>query len=271
MTSQQDLAELFRALHTSGSPLLLANAWDPSSARLVADAGAAAVATTSAGVAWGLGAADGKRVEVEQVVALTARIAAAVEVPVSADIESGFGADASSVGETVARIIAIGAVGINIKDAHTEPVSPLRPAAEQAERIAAARSAADQSGVPLYINARIDTYLLGVGGLGETLTRARAYLDAGADGVFVPGVTDLATVAALAVGVDAPLNVLAGPGAPAVAELAKAGAARISLGSSVAEAAYAVVRRAADELFTAGTYDALADGVDYGELNGLMR
>jgi 2-methylisocitrate lyase-like PEP mutase family enzyme len=275
MTSQQDLAQLFRSLHTPGSPLLLANAWDLGSARLVADCGARAVATTSAGVAWGLGTADGNKLDVDETVALVSRIAAAVDVPVSADIESGFGADASGVARTVARIIAAGAVGVNIEDSHTEPVSPLRPTAEQAERIAATRAAADAAGVPLFVNARIDTYFRGVGDpaecLDETLTRARAYVDAGADGVFVPYVTDLAVVAKLAEGVGVPLNILAGPGAPSVAELAKAGAARISLGSSMASAAYGVVRRATRELFTAGTYGALADGVGYAELNTLMQ
>ncbi|SEM14141.1 isocitrate lyase/PEP mutase family protein [Streptacidiphilus jiangxiensis] len=275
MTSQQDLAQLFRSLHTPGSPLLLANAWDLASARLVADAGARALATTSAGVAWGLGTADGNQVDVDQVVALVTRIAAAVDVPVSADIESGFGADPAGVAGTVTRIVAAGAVGVNIEDAHSEPVSPLRPTAEQAARIAAARAAADASGVPLFVNARVDTYLLGVGDpatrLRETLTRARAYVDAGADGVFVPGVTELAVVAELAEAIDAPLNVLAGPGAPSAAELAKAGAARISLGSSMASAAYGVVQRATRELLTSGTYEAIADGVGYGELNALMQ
>jgi 2-methylisocitrate lyase-like PEP mutase family enzyme len=276
MTSQEDRARLFRSFHSAETPLLLANAWDPASARLVEQAGARAVATTSAGVAWGLGAADGNRVDVEQVIALTARIVAAVHVPVSVDLESGFGADAAAVGETVRRVIAAGAVGVNIEDAHTEPVSPLRPAGEQAARIAAVCGAGEAAGVPLFVNARIDTYLLGVGDeagrLRETLDRARVYLDAGADGIFVPGVTDPVVVAALAEGIDgAPLNILTGPGAPAVAELAKAGAARISLGSAVAQAAYAVVRRATRELETDGTYSALADALTYAEFNGLMR
>ena len=275
MTTQDDRARLFRSLHDPLSPLALANAWDAASARLVEAAGATAIATTSAGVAWGLGAADGNRLDRDQAVALIARVVAAVDIPVSADIESGFGDTAAEVGRTVGLVIAAGAVGINIEDAHTEPVSPLRPTGEQAERIAAARTAADAAGVALFINARVDTYLRQVGDaagrLPETLDRARAYLDAGADGVFVPGVTDPATVAALAAGIDAPVNILVGPGAPNVAELSKLGVARVSLGSWLAEAAYAVVRRAAEELVNDGTYTALGQSLGYQELNTLMQ
>jgi 2-methylisocitrate lyase-like PEP mutase family enzyme len=275
MTTQDDRARLFRSLHDPLSPLALANVWDAASARLVEAAGAAALATTSAGVAWGLGAADGNRLDRDQAVALVARVVTAVDIPVSADIESGFGDTAADVGRTVCLVVAAGAVGVNIEDAHTEPVSPLRPTGEQAERIAAARAAADAAGVALYINARVDTYLRGVGDadgrLPETLARARAYLDAGADGVFVPGVTDPATVAALTAGIDAPVNILAGPGAPSVAELSKLGVARVSLGSALAQAAYAVVRRAAEELVNDGTYTTVEQALDYQELNTLMR
>ena len=275
MTTQDDRARLFRALHDPLSPLALANVWDVAGARLVEAAGAAAIATTSAGVAWGLGAADGNRLDRDQAVALIARVVAAVDVPVSADIESGFGDTAAEVGRTVGLVIAAGAIGVNIEDAHTTALSPLRPTGEQAERIAAARAAADAAGVALFINARVDTYLRGVGDeagrLPETLDRARAYLDAGADGVFVPGVTDPATVAALTAGIDAPVNILVGPGAPAVAELSKLGVARVSLGSWLAEAAYAVVRRGAEELVNSGTYTTLDQSLGYQELNGLMR
>ncbi|WP_319460907.1 isocitrate lyase/phosphoenolpyruvate mutase family protein, partial [Micromonospora sp. RTP1Z1] len=148
---------------------------------------------------------------------------------------------------------------------------PLREMADQCARLAAVREAAERAGVPLYVNARIDTFLRGVGGVDETVARAHAYLAAGADGIFVPGTVDPETVAALVAAIPAPLNVLAGPGAPAVPELARLGVARISLGSAVAEAAYAVARRAAEEAYGAGTYDALAGAFDYGALNALMR
>ncbi|MFD8087681.1 isocitrate lyase/phosphoenolpyruvate mutase family protein [Kitasatospora sp. NPDC059722] len=275
MTSQRDSAELFHALHTPAAPLALANAWDAASARLVEAAGARAVATTSAGVAWGLGAADGNRLDRDQAIALIGRVVDAVSVPVTADIESGFGATPAEVADTVARVVAAGAVGINIEDGFPVGGSVLRPVADQCERLAAARAAADEADVRLYVNARVDTYLFGAGPeetrLQETLDRARAYLDAGASGIFVPGVTGVDVVAALAAGIPAPLNILAGPGAPSVAELSKLGVARVSLGSAVAEAAYAVVRRVAAELAATGTYTGLTDAVDYGEFNALMR
>ncbi|QIB42499.1 isocitrate lyase/PEP mutase family protein [Streptomyces aureoverticillatus] len=272
---QSATATAFRALHTPGTPLVLPNAWDIASARIVEAAGAAAVATTSAGLAWALGAADGDRLTRDRALAAVSGIAAAVDVPVTADIESGYAADAVGVADTVRAALAGGVVGVNIEDALYGADQPLRATAEQAERIAAARGAADAAGVPLFLNARIDTYLRGVGEgpdarLAQTLERAAAFLAAGADGVFVPGAVDPATVKALVEGVDGPVNVMAGPGAPSVAELAGLGVARVSVGSGIAQAAHALVREAARELLTEGTYGTLAGGLDYGELNGLL-
>ncbi|MFE1312959.1 isocitrate lyase/phosphoenolpyruvate mutase family protein [Streptomyces sp. NPDC058755] len=274
MTLQHPLADsalAFRALHVPGRPLVLPNAWDPVSAAVVVEAGAAAVATTSAGLAWALGTADGDRLDRDRAVAAVARIVDAVRVPVTADIEGGYAEDAAGVADTVRAVIAAGAVGVNIEDArHEAGGEPLREVAEQAERIAAARAAADTAGLPLFVNARIDTFLRGAGGVDLTLERAAAFLAAGADGIFVPGAVDPETVKALVAGVDGPLNVLVGPGAQTVAELAALGVARISAGSSLAEAAHALVRRAARELLREGTYGALAGGLDYGGLNALL-
>ncbi|MGY0005437.1 isocitrate lyase/PEP mutase family protein [Micromonospora sp. I033] len=261
----------FRSLHVAGEPLVLVNAWDAASARIVAAAGARAVATTSAGVAWSRGVPDGDALGRETAVDVVRRVAAAVPLPVTADIESGYGDTTDDVAATVAAVLSAGAVGVNVEDAWHAGGAPLRPVEEQSARLAAVRSAADRAGIPLYVNARVDTFLRGAGGVAETVARAEAYLAAGADGIFVPGVVDPDTVAALVAAIPAPLNVLAGPGAPPVGELAKLGVARVSLGSSVAEAAYAVARRAAEEAFTAGTYGALADALDYGTLNDLMR
>lgn len=271
MTDQQTRARLFHTLHTDDRPLVLVNAWDVASARIVEAAGARAIATTSAGVAWSLGAPDGDVLGRDLAVELVTRIVAAVSVPVTADIESGFGATPADVADTVRAVLAAGAVGINIEDALHDGGGPLRDVDDQCVRLAAARAAAIEVGVPLFVNARVDTFLRGVGGVEETVARAVAYLAAGADGVFVPGVTDAGTTAALAAAVPAPLNVLAGPGAPPVPELGKLGVARVSLGSSVAEAAYAVVRRAADEALGAGGYSALTDALDYATVNALMR
>ncbi|WP_420309988.1 isocitrate lyase/PEP mutase family protein [Streptomyces sp. YS-B37] len=274
MTNQntlRDRALAFRALHVPGRPLVLPNAWDAASARIVEDTGAAAVATTSAGVAWALGVPDGDLLGRERAVAAVARIAGSVAVPVSADIESGFAEDPAGVADTVRAVLAAGAVGVNIEDALYGGEGVLRPVAEQAERIAAAREAADAEGVPLFVNARIDTFLRGAGGVDATLERAAAFRAAGADGIFVPGTVEPGTVKELAEGIDAPLNVLVGPGAPPVAELAALGVARVSAGSSVALAAYAVVRRAARELLDTGTYGEQTGGLGYGELNSLLE
>ena len=282
MTNQNTLSDralAFRALHVPGRPLILPNAWDAASARIVEDAGASAVATTSAGLAWALGVADGDRLDRERALEAVARITATVAVPVSADIESGFAKDPAGVADTVRAVLAAGAVGVNIEDAlYGAEVDDaayggegvLRPVAEQAERIAAAREAADAEGVPLFVNARIDTFLRGVGGVDATLERAAAFRAAGADGIFVPGAVEPGTVKELADGIDAPLNVLVGPGAPPVAELAALGVARVSAGSGIALAAYAVVRRAARELLDTGTYGAQTGGLGYGELNSLL-
>jgi 2-methylisocitrate lyase-like PEP mutase family enzyme len=256
--------DAFRALHQPGTPLLLANAWDVATARLAEQAGSAAVATTSAGVAWSLGAADGGVLDRDRAVALVTPVVGAVSV--TADIEGGFADDAAGVAETIRLVVAAGAAGVNLEDSDRVGPALLLPVDEAARRIAAARDAA---GAGLFINARVDTFLRG-GDVADALTRARAYVAAGADGVFVPGTADPTVIAELVGGVDAPLNILAGPGSPTVAELAELGVARVSLGSSVAEAAYAVMRRATEELLAKGTYDTLAGAVSYGELNRLL-
>ncbi|MFC5027798.1 isocitrate lyase/PEP mutase family protein [Streptomyces sp. DSM 41987] len=270
----RDKAQLLHSLHTADRPLALANAWDVASARIIEEAGAAAVATTSCGVAWSLGYADGDRLPRELALALIGRVAAGVGVPVSADIESGFADDAAGVAETVRGVLAAGAGGINIEDALVNGPEPLRTLAEQVERIAAARKAADEAGVPLFINARTDVYLGAVGApesrLGVALDRAAAFIEAGADGIFVPGVTDLAVVAELAKGIAAPLNILTGPGGPSVAELGGAGAARVSIGGRMAEAAYGVVRQEAREFLTDGTCTPVVEGPGYGEMQALF-
>ncbi|AEW94532.1 MULTISPECIES: isocitrate lyase/PEP mutase family protein [Streptomycetaceae] len=270
-----DRARLFHSLHTGGSVLALPNAWDAGSARIIEDAGATAIATTSSGVAWALGAADGGHVDPALVADVVARITAVVSVPVTVDIEDGYGADPAGVAATVRAVLAAGGVGVNIEDSRRDPADPLRPVAEQAERITAARQAADAAGVPLYVNARCDVMLRRVGDpagrLDATVERARAYLAAGADGIFVPGTTDPATVRRLADAIDAPLNVLSGPGDPSVPELAAAGAARVSIGGAIPEAVYALTRRAVRELLTDGTCGTVADALAYPELNALFR
>jgi 2-methylisocitrate lyase-like PEP mutase family enzyme len=253
----------FAALHKPGDPLLLPNAWDAGSASVIAAAGAPAIATTSSGVAWSLGLRDGVSaggLDADMVAAVIARIVAAVDVPVSADIEAGY----ADVAQTVAAVAAAGAVGVNLEDRASAGV--LRSPAEQAGRIAAARLA----GPSVWINARTDVFLGGSADLAEALDRSAAYAAAGADSLFVPGLLDLDALAEIAAG-PLPVAAMVWPGAPTVAELAAVGVARISLGSSIAQAAYAVAARAATEMLTEGTYDASAGGIDYGTMNAPRR
>ncbi|WP_089153880.1 isocitrate lyase/PEP mutase family protein [Micromonospora sp. NBS 11-29] len=271
MNEQQTRAQHFRSLHLPGEPLILVNVWDAASARIVAAAGAHAIATTSAGVAWSRGAPDGDALGRDAAVDVIRLVAAAVRLPVTADVEAGYGDTPDDVATTISAVLAAGAVGVNVEDGRHDGGEPLRPVDEQCARLAAVRSAADRAGVPLYLNARVDTFLRRAGGVPETVARAEAYLAAGADGIFVPGTVDPSTVAALVAAIPAPLNVMVRAGGPPVAELARLGVARVSLGPTVAEAAYAVAQRAAAEAFGAGTYDAVADALDFGTLNALMR
>ena len=255
-------AALFAGLHTPGKPLLLPNAWDVASAVMIAAAGAKAIATTSAGVAWSLGVPDGGGLGADRAAAAVARIVTAVDVPVSADIEAGY----EDLAATVSAVLQAGAVGVNIEDTQA---GVLLSSAEQAERLRQARAAADGAGLRPWINARTDVFLTGSGQLGEALARSAAYAEAGADSLFVPGLVDPAGIAELAAG-PLPVAVMAWPGAPSAAELAAAGAARISLGSAIAQAAFGVAARAAAELLADGTYDSVADSVDYRTMNDAL-
>ncbi|WP_055596748.1 isocitrate lyase/phosphoenolpyruvate mutase family protein, partial [Streptomyces hirsutus] len=233
-----------------------------------------AIATTSGGVAWSLGRGDGEQATRDEMLAAAARIAAAVDVPVTVDVESGYGAAPAEVARTVAAVVAAGAVGINLEDSRAAG-GPLFTPEEQAGRIAAARTAATEAGLPeLVINARTDVYLFGIGEesgrLDDVLARAAAYAEAGADGIFVPGLLDLAVLGDLSARSPLPVNAMAGPGGPSVAELAKVGVRRVSVGTGMAQAAYTAARRATLELLESGTYDALDDSLDFFQMNGLF-
>jgi len=255
-------AELFAALHRPGDPLLLPNAWDVASAVMIVAAGAKAIATTSAGVAWSFGVPDGGGLGAERAAVAVARIVAAVDVPVSADIEAGY----EDLAATVSAVLQAGAVGVNIEDSQA---GVLLSPAEQAGRLHQARAVADGAGLRPWINARTDVFLTGSGQLGEALARSAAYAEAGADSLFVPGLVDPAGIAVLAAG-PLPVAVMAWPGAPSAAEFAAAGAARISLGSAIAQAAFRVAARAAAELLADGTYDSIADSIDYRTMNDAL-
>ena len=213
-------AAALRALHVPGDPLVLPNAWDAATAKVVAEAGFPAVATTSSGVAEALGYEDGEQTPVEEMLAAVARVARVVGVPVTADMEAGYGLPDAELAE---RLAATGAVGLNLEDTDHARKPALAPMAAHAGRIAAVKAAAD-----LVLNARIDVHLRG-GDTAEALERARAYAAAGADSVYPIGVADEATIEAF-VATGIPVNILLRPGAPDIARLAELGVARISLG-----------------------------------------
>ncbi len=268
---QRAKAETFRALHSEGI-FVLPNSWDAGSAVMIAAAGAQAIATTSAGVSWSLGKPDGERLSRTEMIDVIARIAAAVDLPVSGDVEGGYGDDPEAVAATVRAVIAAGAVGINLEDSRSSD-GMLHDAEAQAARIRAGRAAAAEAGLPgLVINARTDVFLFGIGEpagrLDDVLGRAAAYADAGADSLFVPGLLDLDTLSELTSKVSLPVNVMAGPGAPDVNALRAAGVRRVSVGQVISQAAYSLARRAAVEVLTAGTYDQLAGADDFGSING---
>jgi 2-methylisocitrate lyase-like PEP mutase family enzyme len=276
MTSDQlAKAAQFRALHANGV-FVLPNAWDSASAAMIAAAGAPVVATTSAGMSWALGRSDGQGLTRDEMVAAIERIVSTVgELPVSVDIEGGYGPAPQDVADTVTRVIAAGAVGANIEDSQA-PGGPLFEAAAQAERLSAARSATERAGLADFvINARTDVFLFGIGEpdgrLEDVLERAAAYAEAGAGCLFVPGLLDLDTLAKLTAQSPLPINVMAGPGAPDVETLASVGVRRVSVGSAVGQAAYTVARRATAELLSKGTYGRLEDADDFGVLNGLFN
>lgn len=257
---QVALAERLRALHVPGDPLVLVNVWDVLGARVVEAAGARAIATASWAMSASLGLPDGEGMVLTDNLAVVGRIARAVAVPVTADFERGYGATPENVACAVARLLATGAVGANIEDSlvelgRTAPdgVDPLRPVDDQCARLAAARGAGERMGVPLVLNARTDAHARGVA-LPDVVARGRAYLDAGADCVFVVGRTSLRDVAVLAEAFDGRLNVLGRPGQPSIAELTTAGVARISIGSSGPGVAFAALARAAGQLLTRGDY-----------------
>ena len=276
-TSKKDLrekAEALRALHRAGRPLVLVNVWDSATARIVEKAGAPAIATTSAGIAFAAGYPDGQKISRERMLEAVARIVASVAVPVTADVEAGYGDSPEDVHRTVEGVLEAGAVGMNLEDGTGRPDRPLADLAVQVEKIRAAVEAGRRQSVPVVVNARTDVYLDRVGPeegrLAETLRRGVAYRDAGADCVFVPGVTDPALIGELVRRLACPVNVLAGAGSPPVSELARLGVARVSLGSGPMRAAVTLVQRLAEEALTRGTYSALADLIPHAAMNSLM-
>ena len=265
--SNPSMAPAFRRLHEHGL-LVLANAWDAGTARLIESLGAKAIATTSAAVAWSHGYADGDFLPVPLLEATVAGIVRVVGVPVSVDVEGGYSDDGTAVGETVGRLINAGAVGINIEDGAGDPDL-------LCAKIAAVRRAAARHQVDLFVNARTDVYLRGLAApdrrVDETVARAARYRTAGADGIFVPGVVEAAEIKTIASAVQMPLNVLALLGLPSAPELEKLGARRLSAGSGVAQSVYGRIASLSKAFLRTGDSAPLGEGaMVYAEINALM-
>ena len=248
-------AAIFKQLHAGPQILVLPNAWDAASAALMEDAGAQAVATSSAAVAWAHGYADGDLLPVPTLLAAIGEIARVLKVPLTADIEGGYSDDLQTLAETVKGVIGAGAVGINLEDGVRAPDL-------HARKIEAARKAAGQAGVALFVNARTDVYLRGLAqgeaALAETLRRAELYRAAGADGIFVPGPVDEALLGTLAREIALPLNVMGRGGAPSAERLQALGVRRLSSATAPFRAAYAALGRAMSAFLESGDADALA-------------
>jgi 2-methylisocitrate lyase-like PEP mutase family enzyme len=261
--AQRGKAEAFRRMHDRSRILVLPNAWDAASARIFEDTGFSAVATTSAGVAYTAGYPDGEAMPRDDMVTIVRWIARSVQVPVTADIESGFGSSPREVGETVRMVIEAGAVGINLEDTIHDAVHgaerQLYDLPLAIERIRAARAAAEAAGVPIVINGRTDVYLLGIGDnasrFEHAVRRLNAYREAGADCLYPIGYLDSQTIAALVKAIDGPINVIGVPGTPSVPELQRLGVARVSTASSPARIAMTATRKLAVELSRKGTFD----------------
>jgi 2-methylisocitrate lyase-like PEP mutase family enzyme len=274
MSTQIEKTIQFRQLHRGPRALVLPNAWDVASARILEEAGFPAIATTSGGVAFSLGYPDGQRIPREEMIARIGRIVRAVKIPVSADVEAGYGSTPEDAARTARELIDAGAVGMNLEDTTGRADQPLLGLDAAVEKVRAVRAEAAHKRIPLVVNARTDVNLLPGGNpdadYQETVRRLLAFRDAGADCVFAPGLKDPQTIGRLVKAVECPLNILAGPGSPSVPELEKLGVARVSVGSGLMRATLGLLRRAADELLSTGTYTGMEQGIPYAELNKML-
>ena len=271
--AQIQRAQRFRALHDGSRVLLLPNAWDAGSTQIFASLGFDAIATTSGGMAWSLGYADGEHVPLDEALAAIRRMVRVTSLPVSADFEAGYGASPDEVAQNVRTVIDAGVAGINLEDGirHVK----LRDTDDAARRIAAARRAAHEAGVPIVINARVDTWMVGSDAgeaalVEETLRRARAYLAAGADCIYPIGLARPDVIGRLCAAIEAPVNIGFEPGMPDLAELGRLGVARVSTATQLATVALSAARDAAERVRSSGRFDGLDASLGYNRIQHLF-
>jgi 2-methylisocitrate lyase-like PEP mutase family enzyme len=274
--TQAELARQFLELHHGPNILILPNAWDVASARIFEEAGFPAIGTTSAGVANSLGYPDGQKIPRKEMLAVVRRIAEAVEAPVTADVEAGYGTTPEEVADTAREVIAAGAVGMNLEDGVDGKPDLLADMSLQKEIILAVLEVAAASRVPFVLNARTDIFLNGIGPeetrLARTIERLNAYRAAGAQSLFAPGVKDRETIFQVARGVAGPLNILATVGTPPVSELQKLGVARVSVGSGPMRATLGFLDRMARQLRDEGAFTMMTEGaLPYADANRLVQ
>lgn len=266
MTAAAEQADRFRGLHAGPEPLLLANAWDIGTAKSLAFLGFAALATTSSGHAATLGRHDGL-VSRDEAIEHGAALASATNLPVSADLEDGFGGQPEDAAETVRLAVRAGLAGCSIEDWSRSDAAIYDPGLARA-KVEAAAEAAHGGAARLVLTARAENHIRDTGDLADTIARLQAYQEAGADVLYAPGLTDAADIQRVVESVDLPVNVLARPGVPPVAELARLGVRRVSVGGGFAIATYGTLASAAREFLVEGTYGFLDSGKPAGLLRG---
>ena len=272
---QAEKAGLFRKLHHGPKMLVLPNAWDVASACILEECGFPAIATTSAGIAYSLGYPDGQRISRDEMLEVVGHIAHAVSIPVTADLEAGYGTTVKDMTETVKAAIEAGAIGMNLEDVTGDDEGSQVDTALQVEKIRGIVETGASLGVPFVLNARTDVYLMPIGTeatrFERTVERLRAYRDAGATCMFAPGVYDRETIAKLVEALKAPLNILANPACPSLGELEKIGVARLSAGSGVMRAAMGLVQRIGKEILESRSLETMfAGATPYIDLKRMM-
>lgn len=269
-------AERFRDLHKGPNTFILPNAWDVISAKMFEECGCKAIGTTSAGIAMSLGYPDGQEIPFEMMLSVIKNMVNSVDVPVSADIESGYGKTTKEVLHTIEQVISAGVVGINLEDGTGDASYPIDDPLLQKEKIAAIREYCDSIGFPLFINARTDIYWLNIGEpesrIDEAIHRVKLYEEAGADCVFVPALKNIDEIKKLRNAVNCPINLLAVPGLPSIEELSEIGIERVSTGSSPFRASVSLLKLIGDEIVNQRTFSKMTEDVlSYGEVSSLVK